>query len=435
MTPDALRPYQQIGVEFLASKTYAVLADDPGLGKTVQAILAAKRIGAKAIHIVCPAIAVTNWQRHLDLWWPGNTCVKVASYEYWARAGTFKMHFPYPSLLIIDEGHYLKNRKAKRTRKIYGWKSPQLISQFDLVWVLTGTPAPNHAGEWYTHLRWGRPDLIPGRNGKPKTYDEFEEEFVKVETTNWGNKPVGNKNPEGLLALLKHFCLRRKTEDVLPDLPPLMWEHCTVDAGESLGELAELEKDPIALEMAAHIQKKGDLNFKLPWVQVTTMRRLIGEAKAKAIGRQIWDELSEDAYQNIVVGFHHRSVGARLFAEINELFTCLRIDGDTSPKLRQEAIDRFQAGEIPVLLVQMGAGGVAITLHGTNRVDIVEQSWVPAENQQFVARVHRFGQKRPVIARVWGLANSIDDSIAAVVVRKLKSSQEIEIETGEMRNV
>ena len=143
------RPYQIEGAKFLASKRYALLADDPGLGKTAQSVRACDAIGARTVAVVCPASVVLNWRREFDRWWPDwleRPLLYVESYDKVARHCWREPNF---DLLIVDEAHYAKTPTAARTKALYGKSADGsgLVSKAKRTWLLTGTPAPNNPAE------------------------------------------------------------------------------------------------------------------------------------------------------------------------------------------------------------------------------------------------------------------------------------------------
>lgn len=421
-----LMPYQEEGAEFLASRRYAFLADGMGLGKSAQAIVAADKVGARQVVVICPAVAVINWQREFELWSLTRPQLFVVSYDKATRPDIKeKIKSMQPDVLIIDEAHYAKTRTAKRTCALYGKHcvGNGIANHSHRVWLLTGTPCPNNAGELYSHLRALWPETIM-RDGKPSNYADFIHTYCQVIDTQFGPKILGNKNTAELKAILRNLMIRRKAEDVLKDLPPIFWQSTVVEADHVLHDVRQLEQEPAVEALSASLQK-GDINLEEMGVAMASLRRVTGLAKAKLAARMVADELQNHAYEKIVVFVQHTEVGKTLIQELAK-FGVVSISGTTTTTQRQNAIDQFQTNpKVRVFIGQLQACSTAITLHAANQVLFVEQSWTPADNAQAAKRCHRIGQKKPVIVRMLGLAKSIDEFVAKVLTRKSQMIAEI----------
>lgn len=415
-----LFPYQQQGAEFLASRRFAFLADGMGLGKTVQAIEACNLVKAKTIVVVCPAVAKINWQRELTTWLTDLTVKPyIVSYDKLATSKSEQEAIKKlrPDVLILDEAHYLKTRTTKRSKVIYGQYcyGQGIASYSQHVWLLSGTPCPNNAGELWTHLRALWPTLIT-LGEKPLTYIDFLKRYCTTLESPYGLKILGNRNISELKAILNKIMLRRKAEQVLTDLPPMMWQSVTITADHVLSDIAELEADPAVNCLREAITADGVIEGAS--VALASLRRATGLAKAKLAARIIADELADNAYEKVVVFAQHLDVIKILVDTLSEYgVSC--ITGNTTTTMRQTSIDQFQTNPaVRVFIGQLQACSTAITLHAANQVVFVEQSWTPSDNAQAAKRCHRIGQTRPVFVRMLGLAKSIDDAVARVLARK-----------------
>lgn len=413
-----LFPYQADGALFLASHRKALLADGMGLGKSAQAIIAAQAIEAKKVVIICPAIAVPMWAREFPKWDATGIATLIYSYDRVRLREDIRTAIKNfkPDVMILDEAHYLKERTSKRTKAIYGQhcQGDGLVAHAKCVWLLTGTPAPNDVSEIYTHMRALWPDLLP----PPGNYDAFLKQYCVTIATPYGLKVVGNKNMPDLRKALSTVMLRRKAEDVLKDLPPIMWEETVLEPVEAAKELTELENSDEFAVLRDLLKEAGE-EAELPdTVAMATLRRLTGIAKAQAIASMLVDELDQKQYDKVIVFAHHRDVIARLHDELHD-FGCAVITGSTSQVARASAIDRFQTDpKCRVFIGQIQACATAVTLHAANHVVFAEASWTPSDNVQAAKRAHRIGQTRPVIVRMIGLAGSIDEAVTAVLARK-----------------
>jgi len=325
---------------------------------------------------------------------------------------------------------------SKTSQAYYGPKTDGvggLIERAERVWPLSGTPKPNHSGEIWPHLRALRPDLIT-IDRKPLSYQGFIERYTDFSWTEYGPRFWRNK-PETLpelKAILQQFIRRVEPSTTLP---PLNWEAVIVDpvaAKETLRALEDLEKSPSVVKLKMSIseaESSGNPSDAVSWTssdsQLAELRRVIGEIKAPTIAAILADELRDNAYPKIVVFAYHHSVIDVLHAELLE-FNPVVLTGKTSPKRRQEAIDGFQEDpSIRVFIGQMQACGELITLTAADQVVFVEDDWVPDVVLQCAKRLHRRGQQRPVFARMFSLANSIDEGTTRVRVRKAKMDSEL----------
>jgi SWI/SNF-related matrix-associated actin-dependent regulator 1 of chromatin subfamily A len=109
--------YQKTGAQFLVDNPAAFLADEQGLGKTIQVIAASDMLGLKKVVVLCPAIAKINWKREFEKWGTVERDVRVFSYDKMVMSKEVRNEIAAfePDVLVIDEAHYLKNRQAKRT--------------------------------------------------------------------------------------------------------------------------------------------------------------------------------------------------------------------------------------------------------------------------------------------------------------------------------
>lgn len=419
-----LFPYQATGVEFLKGKDKALLADGMGLGKTPQAIVAARDLGARKVVVICPAIARENWRRELVRWgYTGESFIE--SYDRLVRRKEVRQTIASmaPDVLILDEAHYLKTRTSKRAQAVYGpyCNGKGLASTAKRVWLLTGTPAPNNVSELYPHIKALWPAGLPGDG----SFNAFLQHYCITIDTVYGLKVVGNKNVNILRESMRSIMLRRKAEDVLKDLPPIVWHDVAVEADEIDPELKAIEASPEVKALRAVLEDpEAELDVAGD-IAMATLRRLTGVAKANVVGAMLAEELEAKAYDKVIVFAHHKDVIATLRALLED-FDPVVIDGSTSQTARQQNIDRFQSdGSCRVFVGQITACATAVTLHAASQVVFAEASWTPSDNLQAAKRAHRIGQTRPVIVRMIGLAGSIDEAVMQVLARKSQMISEL----------
>lgn len=433
-----LHPYQVEGAAFLAGGGHSPhrgCADEPGLGKTAEAIRAAELLGADVMRIVCPAVAQTNWRREISKWWGGKFYLphQIASYDM-ARTADIRETWTKTygkCVMVLDEAHYLKTPSAKRTKAIYGSRLglTGLAGLADNVILLTGTPTPNNCSEHYTHLKALWPELIPAGTGKAMTFEEFCEHYTVQRETPYGPKIVGQKNESELQAILRKVWIRRKVVDVLPDLPPWVWTSVPIDAPSVYAEIKALESEVPEIQQMQRLMGEGmDLlvaNLDAP--NMARLRHAIGTAKAPVVANIVSEELVCGAYNKIVLFAHHRAVLDTLGYFLAG-FNPARLDGSMSLKQKDAAQEKFDKDPTcRVFLAQMDAARENISLTAANHAAFVEASWVPGHMMQNAKRIHRIGQLLPCFVRIFALARSVDDLLASAFVRKQQFQEGIEI--------
>lgn len=404
-TRHALRPYQEEGVEFLTNTTpFAMLGDDPGLGKSAQAILAADNQTGRIL-ILCPAIARVSWKQQLQQWAARPMKFDVHSYDEVGlkanrklRDGLRELHY---GTLILDEAHYLKNAGANRTKAVYG--KGGIGESVRRVFAMSGTFAPNHAGELYPHLKFG------GRF--PGTKTEFEDQFCKVRDTPFGRQIVGSKNIDKLRELLKPIYLKRRKQDVLKEIPPLQFvdEALDIDASALPAEFQDEHTPSTDDEVINWLNTNT--------THVATARRLLGLAKVEPTAQ--WAEgLLAGGVRKLILFAHHKDVIDRLTERLIE-WNPVRLTGASTQQQRMLAVDAFQGDpDVRVFIGQIQAAGTAITLTSSSDVGIVEASWTPSDNFQAACRAHRIGQRDGVVCRFLFVPGTLDARIAKAFRRK-----------------
>lgn len=435
-----LRPYQVVGKDFLKSIKHGCLYDEPGLGKTPQTIFAAKELGLKRILVICPAVAKYNWQNEFKKFvgWSSFVAEKgslylgknkiITSFDY---AMLYAEHFNEIEwdLIIIDEAHFLKEPSAKRTKKILGVNGT--IHRAKRVWMLTGTPAPNHAGElWTTLFTFGKTKL--SYEGFISRYCECHIEsgigYSRTQITG-----TNTKNSPELKSVIKEMSIRRLKKDVLTELPPITHNQFYIkgDTDSAIFKKHPELKEKIREELEALKEEMGydHLNISddkmlnaLSFLgqSISSLRRYHGLKKIKETAEIIRDELNSQAYDKVIVFGIHTDVLETLRSSLND-FQSVMITGKTPNKARPLAVSDFQ--EDPNTKIFYGnilAAGTAITLTAASQVIFIEQDWVPGNNRQAADRAHRFGQLNPVNARYIAIKDSLDDKITGTILRKIK---------------
>jgi SWI/SNF-related matrix-associated actin-dependent regulator 1 of chromatin subfamily A len=283
---------------------------------------------------------------------------------------------------------------------------------------------------------------------EPARYD-FEERFCKVSHRSFGGRHMvrvidGSKNLEALKVMIAPFMMRVRRDEVLKDLPPILWDQIPVPLDAALlpaAEAALLEKTINSLfadkgPMASLDVMTAALASLDKQIGLMTLRRMLGLAKLRGATDYIVDMLDNlPGDRKVLVFAHHAEVIATLSRHLGEYSPAV-LTGQTSQREREEAVDKFlNDNRCRVFVGNIQAAGTAITLVGPkcrcSDVVFVESSWTPMDNAQAACRVHRIGQKDGVVARMLSAAGTVDDLINGLLVRKAREFTQLFDSQGE----
>ena len=437
-----LRPYQLHGVawlQYLRKQGLAgILADDMGLGKTAQVlahVLLEKQAGRLDVPalVVLPTSLLANWQAEAARHAPGLRVLvlqgdkRQAAFE---NIGAHDLVFTTYALvwrdievlaaqawhlLVLDEAQFAKNAGSRAAGALR-----QLRARHRL--CVTGTPLENHLGELWTHFDL----LMPGFLGDARTFARL-----------W-RKPIetnGETQRAELLARrVRPFILRRRKADVAPELPPLTEVIRRVPLLGQQRALYESVRVVVDEQVRKVLAKQGFagaqiavLDALLKLRQVCCDPRLVkGRSKTPATMERakmallmtMLPELLAEGRQVLVFSQFTEMLGL-VAEELQALqLPFLLLTGDVAPAQRGEVVRRFQAGEVPLLLASLKAGGVGLNLTAAEVVIHLDPWWNPAVENQATARAHRIGQHKPVFVYKFVAEGSIEERLLALQARK-----------------
>lgn len=348
----------------------------------------------------------------------------ICSYDLMAAPPVWKQLFAAEwDSLVLDEGHMLKTPSAKRTRAVYGFKADStgaLFRRAKRVWVATGTPIMNDPSEIWTHVS----RLFPEAKGDCRTLSHWIERYCQYIDTPYGPKIFGVKNLDELKEKLAPNMSRLRKTHVLKDLPPLLVDTFTVEPRDI--DLTDVPMDALE-ELERLLREDSDAITAITSLSVplSTLRRRIGLAKAKAVAEAVQNYIWSGGDSKVLVFFQHTDVG-------QEIFDALRFNGPVlyqggmTPTQREAALKTFyQDPKCKVFVGQIQAAGTGLNLQVADRVFIAEPAWTPALNEQAIARAYRGGQTKMVHASLCVLKKSVDEDVTRVLVRKAKLVSEI----------
>ncbi|KAH0494125.1 hypothetical protein TgHK011_000757 [Trichoderma gracile] len=473
-----LRSYQQEGVNWLhflnKYHLHGILCDDMGLGKTLQTIC----IVASDHHqrqeefaktqspdvrrlpslIVCPPTLSGHWQQEIKTYAPflsvtayvgppaerkamkdklGDTDIVITSYDVTRNDSDIleKHNWNY---VVLDEGHLIKNPKAKITQAV-----KRLSSNHRL--ILTGTPIQNNVLELWSLFDF----LMPGFLGAEKV---FLDRFAKPIAASRYSKASSKEQEAGALAIealhkqVLPFLLRRLKEEVLNDLPPKILQNYYCDLSDLQKKLfedftkkqgkkiqAEAGRDDKEAKQhifqalqymrklcnsPAMVMKQGSDVYnetqKILQKQGTSIEDPVHAPKLTALKDLLIDcgigddkdDSNDPLYQPIKP---HRAL---IFCQMKEMLdmvqnkvlremlpsvSYLRLDGSVEANKRQDIVNKFNSDpSYDVLLLTTSVGGLGLNLTGADTVIFVEHDWNPQKDLQAMDRAHRIGQKKVV---------------------------------------
>ena len=439
-----LRPYQVDGyawLQFLGSCGLSgVLADDMGLGKTIQAlahILAEKEAGRliKPCLVVAPTSLIPTWRNEARKFAPslellvlhGNDRrelfeeipdhdVVLTSYALMLRDRELLLRHKY-RVVILDEAQAIKNPSTKLART-----ACQLDAEHRL--ALTGTPMENHLGELWSVFNF----LMPGFLGDRETFRRVFRNQIEKEGDPERQKLLG--------ARVRPFLLRRTKEQVASELPPKEEMVREIDLAEGQRDLYESVRLSMHRRVREEIEQRGlarsniaILEALLKLRQVCCDPRLLksggnGEAPpAAAAASGKFEYLMEQLPAMVETG--RRVIVFSQFVEmLNLIDAALTAEGIPFVKLtgqtkdRETPVARFQAGEVPVFLISLRAGGVGLTLTAADTVIHYDPWWNPAVEAQATDRAHRIGQDKTVFVYKLIAAGTVEEKMVELQARK-----------------
>jgi SWI/SNF-related matrix-associated actin-dependent regulator 1 of chromatin subfamily A len=437
-TPEdlTLYPFQlERGVPHILGRNKSYLAHQPGLGKTAQAICAVNsKIGRT--FVVCPSFLKTTWAREITKWflrdfpsieivpeterafstnWSADFVIVSDSMiaKEWVRLGLLGQRFRYG---FIDEAHRFKTPGASRTVALFGGnngqvKSPGLIYSSEHVCCLSGTPLLNRPIELWPMLYAMAPELIDFMS-----FEDFGFRYGGAVLDDRGHwRFVGSAN-EFILRqkIMPAFMQRITKKDVLKELPDKIREVIIVDDGNRSKDAEAFDKELLRKLRATKFEKPSELG------EYARLRHLNGMAKVDWIVAFVNNVLTSDVEEQMILYAHHRDV-AQAFNVALSAWGPRLIVGGTSLEERTRIEDAFQAGKCRLIIGNIDAMNLGLTLTAATRVGFAEYAWTPAANEQAEDRAHRIGQKDSVLCQYFVLPNSIDEALLYSVMTKEES--------------
>ena len=432
-------PYQKAGIEWCSYRTRSLLGDDMGLGKTVQAIGTCNVTNPRTVLIVCPASLKLNWVKEWNKWTTTGIMATlepsacwVVNYEQLVKHQT-KIKSMVWDCLILDEAHYLKNKKAGRTRQVFGgWSFQKKVKgqkvsipgvrpiQAHRVVALTGTPMDNRPIELYPLLKFLMPAGFPNEL-------EYAKRYCGAYHNGRGWDFTGSTNQEELQEKLRStVMIRRKKAQVLKELPPKVRQVIQVDPDTGMTKFLKHEKRLLGFIVGSE-DKVNDQNYReliltlleeplagIAFEEMSEVRKEAALLKVPAVISHLKDCIASSG--KVICFVHHREVADELKSKFDN---AVMVVGGMSAQAKDDAVNAFQNDPTVELFIgNLDAAGVGLTLTASSHVVITETPWVPAKITQAEDRAHRFGQKNSVLVQHIVLARSIEATMAKRMINK-----------------
>lgn len=485
---DDLFPHQRAGVKFLATAKRALLADEPGLGKTAQAIRALKELeeqGEEAFPalIVCPNTLKKNWMREFARWYPektvqiikGTATQRKKQFETqadvyvinWESLRSHSRLAPYGSValarcpecgghsekttlakcevhkrelneidfkaVIADEIHRSKDPKSKQTRALWA-----ATGDADIRFALTGTPIAKDVVDLWSILHWISPENWPS---KTKWIDRMIDTMMNA----FGGMMVIGVKPhmqDEFYKTVNPHMRRMLKAKVLPWLPPVMNERRDIEmstkqkkAYEQMRDtmIAELETGDIVMAPSILTQMTRLLQLSSSYADVTIDEN--GETKVTLAEPSckvdaLMDDIKSGDFgdDSVAVCAVSRQLIELASAELTKAkIPHGLITGAQSEDERQKAIDDFQSGRIKWILFTAQAGGVGVTLTTARRLIMLQRPWSLVDHKQALDRVHRIGSEihDSIVITDYVTEGTVEERVLQVLETKADNFEQI----------
>ena len=484
-----LFPHQRAGVKFLVTARRALLADEPGLGKTAQAIRALKQLNDQGEQvfpalIVCPNTLKKNWKREFDKWWPGlsiqiikgsatqrrkqfNEPAQVFIINWESLRGHSRLA-PYGSValarcmdcgghdekvtenrcevhrrelneiefrsVVADEIHRSKEPKSKQSRALWA-----ATGNADIRYALTGTPIANNVLDLWSILHWISPEEWPSKT-------RWIDRMVNTMLNAFGGMMVLGIKPhmeQEFYAALNPRMRRMLKAKVLPWLPEMMFERRDVEMSTKQKKaydqmrdmmIAELEGGEALTAPSVLTQTIRLLQFASSYAEMATNEET-GEIKAILADPSckvdaLMDDIKSGDFGNDSVAVC--AVSRQLIYLLSAALTKEKIEhglitGAQTEDERQQAVDDFQSGKIKWILFTAQAGGVGITLTAARRLIMLQRPWSLVDHRQALDRVHRIGSEihDSIIVTDYVTEGTIEERVIQVLETKADNFEQI----------
>jgi hypothetical protein len=432
-----------------------LLADEPGLGKTAQALLGAEAADAFPLLAVVPNVVKMNWAREAGIWVPHRTAtvihgdghdingfadIIVVNYEVLDRHVGWLGDFGFRAM-VVDEAHFIKNKTSQRSQNVLTVADRiRARTGRPLLFALTGTPLINDIEDFqaiWEYLGW-----VDDKKPLGTLMDALE--ATGLTPADPGFYPAARK------CVVDQGIVRRRKVDVAKDIPARRIADIPVELDDDLGrsireaeaELARrlvaryesalatrrtdaqgndrFDEDGIDQELARRVAtwEREDSDEESTGENVFGMMRRIGQAKA-GLAADYAAQLARNVGKVVFFAKHIDVMDAAQGTFERRGLRYSTIRGDQTRTARERNIKDFiEDPDVAVIVCSLTAAGVGINLQVASNLVLAELSWTDAEQTQAIDRVHRIGQDEPVTAWRIIAAQTIDTKVAELIDSK-----------------
>ena len=388
---------------------------------------------------MCPTSVIGNWEREIHRFSPATRVVSfhglqrsldatennsgstaldpdtivLTTYGVIRRSSTELATYVW-DLVVADEAQHIKNH---RSATVIAMRSIPARSRI----ALTGTPIENRLADLWSILDWALPGLLGN-------HESFKRRYAL---------PVERDNSARAMARLNRrvapFLLRRvKTDaEIAPDLPPKIERDVTVDLTDEQADLYRtVSQEHLAkIKMVDGFERRGHVLAMLTALKQVTNHpaHYLGQAdpladrSGKLTACETIVQHAVAQKERVLVFSQYVKMGRLLVHRFAELgYEVALLDGSLNPQARQALVDRFQAGEIDVLVLSLRAAGAGINLTAATQVIHYDRWWNPAVEDQASDRAHRIGQTTTVVVHRLIANGTLERRIADVLEGKRK---------------
>lgn len=412
--------YQQIGVSKILNSDAMLLNFETGLGKTPVTI-EAMRLDSGPIKalIVCPAIMLETWVRELYLWWPEDTpytirfkgegdvqrfnemgkAILLSSYGMVSKLVSY-IGDSSLSHIVLDESHYIKNSKTKRTKALVDIRNLHPEAKRIL---LTATPAANQPKDFWSQLDF----LRPGYYG---SFWTFAEHYCRLVTNEFGTKVEGinDENIEQFKQRFAQIGYRVTKIDAAEYLPTLMTSQTRIELTPS--EQKQL-RERAALAMSDDAE-----------AAIASVAFNVATAKVRATVERVMAAIDSGEEKVAVLPYYKatgRQITESLKLNLPKGYSLTYVDGDISPDKRDQQIQYAIAEPKSVLVATMRSVGIGIDLTAFPKAIFSELDYSPEKMIQALGRFSRLSGKVPSSVEFLILSGTIDEIIMSRLDEKI----------------
>lgn len=398
---ERLRTYQVNDIHFMKIVPNPAMFNAPRTGKTPTSLLYTDVMGYQKVVIAVPSSTVLPWCNECRKWVPsvepivikGTLAQRKKIYQYLKTMDKYVAIISYDTmkvdvnyftesidLLIVDEAHFLRNSKTKRSD---GVKRVGFVAKHRM--ALTGTPAVRHASDVWFILNFLYPKVFTG-------FWQFAERYFKIEFDFFsGARQLGELKEERSLEfynLVAHYCVQHKLEEVIDWLPEVIrYPEIVLDFEKIQAKQYQTMLDSFIAyceEQKEFVEVPNTLSQLMRLRQIALDPSIIGLDGKSPKTDWIMSYIEDNPEEPIIIFSQFTSYLNKLHGKLRD--KCVLFTGELSKDQKQKSIDDFQNGKVNVILVNIQAGGVGITLDRAVTEIFTDHVWSPHEREQAEAR-------------------------------------------------